>query len=546
MGSPVSGTGWRRPATRDTPSPKRGRGAFVTAIGNKLVHIFLPLLFLAVAFVALYSLADWFLVAPGLVPLDEEVANFWLPFFLGATLMGFLIAPRLRVLKRIRKTDIPALCALIAVAVLVAPTLFAQSYIATASGAITHVKSADMIPSAPRTKYYAADSVCIDRQNPVVRRENTIDGQHNENLRFKLYVLVPVCRTSGRPVWVGLTYTHSVASSDDDEVKDAEYHDFLEQSQKDLGAFDPAIIRYFEVLGRTADRRSYEKALQNERVPEHALAIILIPHKDNFEDRNGQNLPWVFYSFAIAAGAFLLVLLIAPLDREKLAEARKPRRERTDAEPSFLFAFLVPHRDSYGLPILIDINLAVFLAMVFSGLGVMSFQTDDLIAWGGNYGPDVHGLGVYRLISSQFLHGGIEHIMGNMYGLMIGGLFLSPVIRKAGLIVCYLVCGLGGAIASLVVHPSTVSFGASGAIMGLWGILLVLALLRDKRIGAARWLIVVNCLIFAGLTFAQGFAVPGIDNAAHVGGFATGVVIGLPMLLFSWGAKAEPESIPEA
>lgn len=518
----------------------------MAAIGNKLVHIFLPLMFLAVAFAALYSLANWFLVAPGLAPLDEDVTNFWLPFVLGAILVGVLIAPRLRVLKPIRKTDIPGLCGFIAVAVLVAPTLFAQSYVTTASGALTQVKSADMIASAPRTKYYAAGSVCIDRRKPVVRRENTIDGQHNEYLKFKLDVLVPVCRTSGKPVWVGLTYTHSVASSGADAVKDAEYHGFLEQSQKEYDAFDPTSIRYFEVLGRTADRKSYEKALQKEQVPENASAIILIPHKDNFEDRNGQNLPWVFYSFAIAAGLFLFVLLIAPLDREKLAEARKPRRERTDVEPSLLFAFFVPRRDAYGLQILVDVNLAVFLAMVFSGLGVMAFQTDDLLAWGANYGPAIHGFGAYRLISSQFLHGGIEHIAGNMYGLMIGGLFLSPILRKAGLIACYLVCGLGGAIASLVVHPSTISFGASGAIMGLWGLLLVLALLRDKRIGAARWVIVVNCLIFAGLTFAQGFAVPGIDNAAHIGGFGTGMVIGLPMLLFSWGAKVEPQPNPEA
>ena len=55
-------------------------------------------------------------------------------------------------------------------------------------------------------------------------------------------------------------------------------------------------------------------------------------------------------------------------------------------------------------------------------------------AWGGNYGPAIHGLGVYRLISSQFVHGGLMHIASNMYGLVVGGLFLSPVLRKSGLI----------------------------------------------------------------------------------------------------------------
>ena len=157
-------------------------------------------------------------------------------------------------------------------------------------------------------------------------------------------------------------------------------------------------------------------------------------------------------------------LLFPALDANKVAEARKPRSEREPAA-NVWHVFVVPQRDAYGLPILIDMNIAVFLAMVFSGLGVISFQPDDLLGWGANYAPAIHGLGAYRLISSQFVHGGLMHLAANMYGLLVSGLFLAPVIRKAGLIVCYLVCGLAGAIASVMTHPATVCIGASGAIM---------------------------------------------------------------------------------
>jgi membrane associated rhomboid family serine protease len=245
------------------------------------------------------------------------------------------------------------------------------------------------------------------------------------------------------------------------------------------------------------------------------------------------------WSFGIIAGFFLFMLLFPSLDREKVAEAQKPRSERAGEENVWL-AFFVPHRDAYGLPILIDINIAVFLVMVFSGLGVMSFQADDLLKWGANYAPAIHGPGAYRLISSQFVHSGVMHLFSNMYGLLIGGLFLSPVIRKAGLIACYLVCGLVGSVSSVMTHPTIMGVGASGAIMGLWGILLTLALLGDKRISAGRWPIFFNCLIVAGLTLGQGAINPSIDNAAHIGGLATGIVIGAMMFWFAWGEKLQP------
>jgi len=359
-----------------------------------------------------------------------------------------------------------------------------------------------MVASAPTSKYYATASVCVDRQNPLVAHRNELSGGHEEYLEFKLYVLAPVCATAGRPVWVGFRYTQSTDSSATDQFKQAVYREFVQGAQKEFDAFEFSNVKYFELLGRTDDRRSYESAIPERMLTAHQPPIILIPHTDAFEARTGQNLPWTFKSFGIAAGVFLIMLLIPSLDQDEVADARKPRSARAAREPDIWLAIIIPRRDSYGLPILIDINLAVYLAMVFSGLGVMSFRSDDLLAWGAEYGPAIHGFGLYRLISCQFVHGGIMHIASNLYGLFIAGLFLSPVIRKAGLIVCYLLCGLGGSVASLLTHPNTVSFGASGAIMGLLGILLVLALLGDKRIVAARSIIIVNCLIFAGLTLA--------------------------------------------
>jgi membrane associated rhomboid family serine protease len=508
----------------------------------KFTQIFLPLMLLAVGFVALYSAANWFLFSDsGLTPLDQDLANLWLPIGLGLILAVVLIAPRLRVLKlKATGNRSPVLYYLVAAAaVLITPAGCTQTYVATASGKLTKVESASAIPSAPRTKYYAAGQVCIDRRKPVVQRVNETSGRSNQYLDFNLYVLVPVCNTDQQPAWIGFKYTDSTDNTASQAVKEANYREFLQKSQAQFDAFDPRRIRYLESLGRTKDRRNYEKALPNTAAAK-SLPLILIPHEDAFDARNGDALENAGLAFGISAGIFLVMLLFPDLDEDKVAEAKKPRGERAPTEAHAWLAFVVPTRDAYGIPILIDINLAVYLAMVLSGLGVMSFQADDLLKWGANYGPPSLGNGAYRLITSQFVHGGLMHLLTNMYGLLIGGVFLSPIIRKAGPIVCYLVCGLGGAITSAMVHPTVVGVGASGAIMGLWGTVLMLALLGDKRIGAGRRPIILNCLLFAGLTLAQGAVNPEIDNAAHIGGLVTGLVIGGLMFWFSWGEQLQP------
>ncbi len=131
---------------------------------------------------------------------------------------------------------------------------------------------------------------------------------------------------------------------------------------------------------------------------------------------------------------------------------------------------------------MIDINLLVFLAMVMSGLGFLDFELDDLIAWGASSGSLDHGFGLVRLVTATFVHAGLFHILGNMYGLLIGGAFLSPVARNTRLLFTYLVSGIGGSLLSKAVHPDIVSVGASGAIFGLFGALIALVVLRDAKI----------------------------------------------------------------
>ncbi|RUL86484.1 rhomboid family intramembrane serine protease [Tautonia sociabilis] len=171
----------------------------------------------------------------------------------------------------------------------------------------------------------------------------------------------------------------------------------------------------------------------------------------------------------------------------------------------------------------------VFLAMALAGVSPINPTVPDLIAWGGNVGVAVAFDGeAWRLLSSVFLHGGLIHLALNMYVLYRAGPLLERLYGNLGFALLYLAAGLGGALASAWWHPLAVSVGASGAIFGLFGGLGAFLLSHRASIPAAVLKRVrggVIALVLYNTLF--GLVIPGIDNAAHLGGLVSGFVAGL-------------------
>ena len=499
-------------------------------IRYKLFRLALPLPFFAAAFTAVYSAANWYLVAAsGLVPIDEDLVTFWLPFALACLLVAFLVAPHIRVLDiQGKRNDPKFLYQLAAVAVIAVPAILAQVYVKDASGTLTHVKDARLIGSVPASKYYVADTICVDRRQAKGRTAVWTMGRNEETLEVGVYVVAPLCGENIRApaIWIGEEFTHSIDNRQSMAAKNAAYNAFLRKTQKDYYAEDMRGIRYLQRAGVNFARRNFDRVLHDRGA---SASAILVPHTDVFAARTGNSFVWIFRTLGIGAAIWFVVIMLTPADYGKVANKLTDEEvAQAAAEKATSGMLFVPRPGFYGLPILFDINLGVFLVMVASGLGVVAFQVDDLVGWGAQYGPLLHGWGWLRMITSQFLHWGLMHILQNMYGLLVAGFFLTVVMRNWGLIVAYLICGLAGNIAGYIVHPNTVSAGASGAIMGLWGILVALAVLNDPRIAGGRGIVLINAAIFAGLTLALG----GAALPAHLGGFAAGVVIGGVVTLF--------------
>jgi len=178
---------------------------------------------------------------------------------------------------------------------------------------------------------------------------------------------------------------------------------------------------------------------------------------------------------------------------------------------------------------LIVINLMVFLAMLASGAGLWHSSNGIQLAWGANFGPATQDGEWWRLGSAMFLHFGALHLVMNMWALWDGGQLVERMYGPIRFASIYFLCGIAGNLLSLVSHHGqAVSGGASGAIFGVYGALLV-CLWRERshlHPHEFRWLF-WGASGFSAITIVLGVLIPGIDNAAHIGGFLTGLLGGV-------------------
>lgn len=162
--------------------------------------------------------------------------------------------------------------------------------------------------------------------------------------------------------------------------------------------------------------------------------------------------------------------------------------------------------------VLIAINLAVFLVELVLAIDEMAVQFGMwpvAIAVDGEWS---------RLITAAFLHGSFLHIAFNMYVLYALGPTLERVLGHVRFLLLYVIAALGGSVASYVFSDiRTVSVGASGAIFGLMGALLV----AGRRLGHD----VRQVAVLLGVNVLIGFIAPGVDWRAHLGGLVTGAAV---------------------
>ena len=176
--------------------------------------------------------------------------------------------------------------------------------------------------------------------------------------------------------------------------------------------------------------------------------------------------------------------------------------------------------------VIVGLNVLVFVAMVLSGVSLGIPTPQQLLTWGANYAPLSLGPQPWRMLASNYVHIGIIHIFFNMWCLWNLGRLAERIFDRWTYLLVYTASGISGSLASLWWHPKGIGAGASGAIFGLAGALIAVLYLGELPISKDALKPTLKSLItFAAYNLFFGL-VPGIDNAAHLGGLAAGLGLG--------------------
>jgi membrane associated rhomboid family serine protease/Tfp pilus assembly protein PilF len=176
---------------------------------------------------------------------------------------------------------------------------------------------------------------------------------------------------------------------------------------------------------------------------------------------------------------------------------------------------------------IIAANVLVYLAMGLSGVSWTDPSVLQAIRWGADFGPLTLSGQWWRLFTSMFVHFGFFHIVLNMWCLRNLAVALEPMMGRLAFSITYLFSGLAASAVSTAWNPWRASAGASGAIFGIAGAFVSYLVLKKAAIPAS--LVRQNLrslVVFILLNLSIGAASGHIDNSAHLGGLAAGLIIG--------------------
>ena len=165
------------------------------------------------------------------------------------------------------------------------------------------------------------------------------------------------------------------------------------------------------------------------------------------------------------------------------------------------------YKDSLITNILIGINVLMYL--------ITALVSKNLLIDRGQ---------VWRLLTCAFLHGGLLHIAFNMYALKIIGAEVEYAFGKVKYIIIYLISAIGSSIFSYMFNPASISVGASGAIFGLFGAMIIFGIRNKNKIGKEY---IINLAQVVIVNIIIGIILSNIDNSAHMGGLVFGAISAL-------------------
>ncbi len=295
----------------------------------KIRILFLPLIFISLSFLAIYTFLHWLVVIKygRLNGINEELLDYWIPFVLSYIIVLLVMWGRIKKLKFSYSywNSFP-LYIFIAGLTVAIPAVIAVSYTRTATGKLTKIESSAKFDKTSMTKYYEIDSMYLDKNYYGAMWTYKNSGRYGQDRTFYEYIATPLMSspsdtTAGEfDIWYGFAFEQQIDNDLEENIKDSLFANFRNRNMQSFRDTNLYAASYFERLGTSVDQKGLAEAVKYSGIAPKTDAVILVPRFDSFESRNGFKLGWVFISLWLMSTIWLLMLLAKPLKEPELVK----------------------------------------------------------------------------------------------------------------------------------------------------------------------------------------------------------------------------------
>jgi rhomboid protease GluP len=490
----------------------------------KLQHILLPYIIITLGVTLTYLIFYWLVVIKIEAEIKNTLTNFVIPGAIASAAILIWLRPRIK--RLIFKNDNGHfLYYMVATGANLWLIIVCAKLLTLKTNDIVHLKDITEIESNTRSGYYSIEDFSIVDLYGSSTYTVSRSGKNNQYVDFDLYFAAPIAKkdkkidsTKVYKYWIVQSYSTRESAHSDDEKLNKAFTDFANTSDLDfhyqkflngLDHFERVKPSDEKIQGMVAVKKSEPNAIPED-------IILLRASTSNLAEEASSALKYIFISFFSGIGVVFL-LLIYPKYKEEKPNQKKRIKKQDDLRDMLMF--LVPRGEHYITSILLDINIVVFILLLFLDVDFMSPTAPQLVAVGGLNATMFANGEYWRLLTSMFLHAGFGHILYNMIALVLVGLLIEPVLGRKRYLLLYIGSGIISAFTVVLFGKAGVSVGASGAIFGLFAVGFTYAVLNKIKP------LITMIGIYAGSSLLLGFIIPGTDNVGHLGGIAGGLLI---------------------
>jgi rhomboid protease GluP len=290
---------------------------------QKLQLIYLPFLKVSLSFITTYTFLHWyFIIHLDLFLIEEKTVNAWIPAILSWGLILIFLRSKARLLAL--KDRLPDFIIILMLVTTLAPTIFLQFYVVTATGKLTVLNDISEKTEPKPTKYYFIKNHFINKRYASFKPVVNISGKYNRDYYMYLYCALPILKNEADTIqticddWYCVKYYERISNKLSLEIKKQKFDMFMKRSFSKFDSLDVRNFVYLNTIEQVFDKNGYNQAIENNERFRSLHPTILLPINEPFEHRNGTKLYW-FWGTLITLNLCLILFIFSHQLKEDTA-----------------------------------------------------------------------------------------------------------------------------------------------------------------------------------------------------------------------------------